>query len=95
MISSRILSLRWNLALIIFACVFLPSSLVISLAYDALFSVTHNEKIDIVGAVAQSRYETLKVLLERSQQRTDASLIEIERQCGSFKNHQQCYENAL
>jgi PAS domain S-box-containing protein len=95
MIGSRHFSLRWNLALIIFACVFIPCSIVITIAYDALYSVSYKDKIEVVGAAAQSRHETLKVLLQRSKLRADASHVKIQELCGSFKQNRSCYKKEL
>jgi PAS domain S-box-containing protein len=91
----RGISLRWGLALIIFLSLLVPSSIIVALAYQAMYAQTRDQAILAVGAASQSRYESLKLRLQAIQGRTDTALIELQKNCVSFTTNPACYKTEL
>jgi PAS domain S-box-containing protein len=89
------ISLRWRLTLMIFLCILIPSSAIVGLAYYASYTVTRNHAMEVVGLVAQNRYNNLSNLLGQNQHQLEAGLRELEKNCAPYQRNRACVETSL
>ena len=87
------LQARLGLALMLFTLA--PTSLVGWLAYDHEIELTKADRIKIVGRVADTRHEQLKMVLQRATGRAQRLLLDFGQQCGGLAGHPECLRKRL